>query len=411
MVLAPAASAVTQDDLRRWPAEHPSRGLPRDPAAFVPYSEATDHPWNRVFRRLWLRQLQPAEVGAPADVTTFRVGAKWALQKRDGTPADQRWFGGDGRLLPCDGLPAAEATQLAADLAAVAADGIGSMRPELAVLFQHDLLRAAERLLDTGQNAELLAPLAGAIHAVALPADVLHALPDPLKQALRDPAVHGALAAQLPAVLGGTATGYREVTRRSTRLFDAGKTLLWSRVFLRHPADEAALAALLPPADGKGGNPTVPLGFRAVLVQGLVAVDRDGVPQATPMVFDLRLQHLVHRDGLAADDPTFTRDGIDFDLWQLERQGVRQATPAGLFRRIAADDHDLFRDYGTSKHTTYRGQCSLCHRQTDGPEPELGGFPVLRPHARAAFAVTGEERLRLAEQQAASLLAKLPAAR
>jgi hypothetical protein len=34
---------------------------------------------------------------------------------------------------------------------------------------------------------------------------------------------------------------------------------------------------------------------------------------------------------------------------------------------------------------------------------------VLRPHVQAAFAATGEERLRLAEQQAAKLWARLPA--
>jgi hypothetical protein len=77
--------------------------------------------------------------------------------------------------------------------------------------------------------------------------------------------------------------------------------------------------------------------------------------------------------------------------------------------QFAADDQDLFRDYGTLKHTTYRAQCSLCHRNSDTPEPELGGFPVLRHHAGAAFALTGTERLRLAEQQVARLLADLPA--
>jgi hypothetical protein len=79
---------------------------------------------------------------------------------------------------------------------------------------------------------------------------------------------------------------------------------------------------------------------------------------------------------------------------------VRSGAPAQRFRRVDADDQELFRDYGTLKHTTYRAQCALCHRNTDTPEPELGGFPILRPHARAEFALSGEERLRLAEAQA-----------
>ena len=47
---------------------------------------------------------------------------------------------------------------------------------------------------------------------------------------------------------------------------------------------------------------------------------------------------------------------------------------------------------------------------SDSPEPELAGFPVLRAHVQAAFAVTGDERHRLAEQQVEKLLTKLRAA-
>jgi hypothetical protein len=278
----------------------------------------------------------------------------------------------------------------------------------LAVLFQHDLLRAGERLLDTGNNPELLPALAAAVRAVALPAEQLARLDDPLRAHLASPA--GAeLVAALPTELGGKATDCREVLRRSTRLFDAEKSLLWSRVFLAHPEGADALAGMLPkPGAGRDApGPTVPLGFRAVLVQGIVAVDRAGALRATPVSFDVRTQVLRNRDGLAADNPTFTRDGLDFGIWQLEREGVRRGEAAALFRRIEADDQDLFRDYGTSKHTTWRGQCTLCHRLTDTPEPHLGGFPVLRPHAQAAFASTGTERLRLAEEQAGKLWQQL----
>lgn len=408
-------TALLAQDARRHGADSPDRGLPRDAAAFAPYHADADHPTNRIFRTLWLAHMAPAEVAAVVPRGAAMVFAPgWVHDKRAGTPADVRWFGGDGRLLPLERLDDAAARELATWLAALQPDGdtVRALQatPSLAVLFQHDLLRAAERLLDTGANAALLPALRQAALAVALDRQTLAALADPLRTALAEPRL-AELAAMLPKQLGGQAEGHREVLRRSTRLFDAEKTLLWSRVFLAHPDGETALAAILPkPGATKGDGPTVPIGFRAVLVQGLVAFDRDGQPHSTPFSFDVRTQRLVNRDPLGADNATFTHDGLDFGIWQLQRQGVRSGVPAAFFRRLEADDQDLFRDYGTAKHTTYRGQCSLCHRLSDTPEPQLGGFPVLRPHVQAAFATRGDERLRLAEEQAAKLWAKLAAA-
>lgn len=408
-ILLVLVGSLFAQDQRRFGADSPHRGLPRDAEAFAPYHQDPAHATNRIFRALWLQRMAPAEVAAPADnppLADFRSG--WVHQKRAGTADDTGWYGGDGRLLPLEGLAAADAKTLAALLGSLTPDSATVRELQatraLAVLFQHDLLRAAERLRDTGANAELLPALRQAALAVALPASALATVDDPLRTLLASP--DGAtLRRELPKQLGGDDATFHEILRRSTRLFDAEKTLLWSRVFLSHPDGKDALQALLPPAGdaGKGKGPTAPLGLRAVLVQGLVAFDRDGAPHATPLVFDLRTQVLVDRAPLAGDNPTFTRDGIDFGIWQLEREGVRRGAPAAFFRRLEADDRDLFRDYGTAKLTTYRGQCSLCHRLSDTPEPNLGGFPVLRPHVQAKFATTGDERLRLAEEQAARL--------
>lgn len=414
LLLATATGVAGAQDERRFGPDSPDRGLPRTPAAFRPYADAADALPNRLFRAFWLQHQAPAEVaGVVPRGAALAWTEGWVHDKRAGTAADARWFGGDGRLLPLEALAADAAKAAAADLAALVADDAAvaalCAQPALAALFQHDLLRTAERLLDTEANAELLPLLRRAAAAVALPAATLAQLPDPLRAAA---AADPTFAAQLPKQLGGTADGFREIVRKSTRLFDAEKTVLWSRVFLRHPDGEAALAKLLPAAladaDKKRG-PTVPVGFQAVLVQGLVAFDRDGQPRATPLAFDVRVQTLANRAPLAADNATFTHDGLDFAVWQLERQRVRDGSTQP-FRRVDADDQDLFRDYGTGKHTTHRGQCALCHRLSGTPEPHLGGFPVLRPHVQAAFAATGEERLRLAEQQAAKLWAKVAAA-
>ncbi len=396
-----AAIGIAQDS-RLHGAEHARRGLPNDPAAFAPYHADSDHPANRLFRLTWLRRLQPAEVAAPAFGTAMEWTSGWVHRKRVGTATDTHWFGGDGRLLPLEFLDASETKELRALLTALRDSKFDS--PTLQVLLQHDLLRIAERVHDVGRDGDLLPELLATVRALALPAHELDRLPDPLATATT---AEPKLAAALPKALGGTDTQLREVLRKSTRLFDAGKSLLWSRVFLAHPNGEPALAALLPAArpDQKEG-PEVPIGMRAVLVQGIVALDRDGKPRSTPLVFDVRTQRLANRDGLSADNATFTHDGIDFGIWQLQREGVRRGESGALFRRIEADDHDLFRDYGTAKHTTYRGQCALCHRVTDTPEPHLGGFPVLRPHALATFATTGAERFRLAEEQVQKLLDK-----
>lgn len=399
-------------DAERWPTGHTRAGLTRAPEGLSPYDDDPSHPANRLFRALWTAALVPAEVAhvVPGEPARELVEG-WVHGKRAGRTEDRAVYGGDGRMLPLEGLSPSQAEAAARDLAALRPTIAALQRtPVLAVHLQNDLLRAAERLLDVGHNLDLVPKLRDAALLLALPADRLAELPDPLRLAGAgtDPALP---ANELPAQVGGTATGFREITRRSTRLFDAAHTLLWSRVFLRHPDGEAALAAMLPaPGATKGPSPTVPIGFAAVLVQGLVAVDDQGMPRATSLVVDVRTQTLHNRDPLGIGNPTFTRDGLDFGVWQLQRRGLRSGEPRQFFRAVHADDLDLFRDYGTAKLTSYRAQCALCHRVSDSPEPELAGFPVLRPHVQAAFAATGEERLRLAEQQVGTLLAKLRAA-
>lgn len=389
LVVAPQAE-------RRHGADSPDRGLPREQAALAPYHADPEHVLNRIFRAAWLARLAPAEVAAVLP----REGALewsegWVHRKRAGQASDERWFGGDGRQLPREKFDAADEARLLADLAALDAQALAPLREraDLAVLFQHDLLRVALRLEDSGANPALIPALRRAAQAVALPAEELDKLTSTLAGVDLGVEVSAALS---PA----ESSPYREILRRSTRLFDAEHTMLWSRVWLAHPDGVEQLAKLLPAARAELGAPQVPLGTRAVLLQGIVALDAEGRARATPLVVDVRTQVLVNRDALAADNPTFTRDGIDFEVRLLEREGVRSGVAAQRFRRVDAEDQELFRDYGTLKHTTYRAQCALCHRNTDTPEPELGGFPILRPHARAEFALSGEERLRLAETQA-----------
>jgi hypothetical protein len=442
MLLRPLCLAAAA--LFLWPEEPPARryargekdqGLPRPEAIWAPYHADPEHRLNRIFRALFLAELAPAEISAalPREhgdaATFFAVG--WVHAKRAGEARDRRLFGGDGRQLPRESFTAVESARLMEDL-----DALGGAErelllapPELAVLFQHDVLRTVQRLAETEENAELLPALLRAARLVALDARERASLADPLQRALGASAVREQLARRGIADLAtqvlanphatpsatpnptAPASPYRELLRRSTRLFDAEKTLLWSRLYLAHPAGPQALTELLAAIGTPGAKPSAPIGLRAILLQGIVALGQDGAPYATPIVLDARTQRLASRDELAHANPSFTRDGIDFEVLLLEREALRRGDPSRFYRFVEPDDQELFRDYGTLKHATYRAQCSLCHRNTGTPEPELGGFPVLRAHAKPELARTGDERVRLAESEMQRFLARYAGAK
>lgn len=391
---------------QRHPADHPDRGLPRADALWPAFDAAPDHPANRVFAAIYLDRCVPAEVatalprehGEPA--TYF--AKDWYFGKRKGTPADERLFGGDGRQMPREGFTAAQSTALASELSAIDGGVLAGIRkdPRTAVYLQNDLLRLLRRLIDTDQNQELLAPLLACANRLALPAEELSKLAPVFSLT--------ELAARVPELKPERCV---QLDRRSSRLFDAQYSLAWSQVFVQwNGADEAPFAAWLAAGeDKKAVRSPVPIGTLAVLVQGLVAMDDQGNPHATPVVMDVRVQRLTNRDALSAANPTTTRDGVDFRLWQLPRQTLRTrgaATTFADFRELDVEDQELFRDYGTRKHTTIAGQCSLCHRRSNGPEEELAGFSVLRSSSKPKPVSAEGDRLRRAEGEFAKFLAE-----
>jgi hypothetical protein len=392
---------------RRQPAGHPDHGLPVPGAVWAPYHTDPDHVTNRIFRACYLQSAPPAEVagslpregGEKAEF--FAPG--WYFAKREGEAADARWFGGDGRQLPREGFDAKEAAALRADLAALDAEVIAGIKatPSLAIWFQHDLLRMARRLLDTDENPDLLAPLYAAARAVALPRATIVA------------AERGTFEfAQLAEVRADLdAAGWVELERRSTRLFDAEFVQLWSSVYVRMPKGNDLAAWFTKPEKGQKPR-AVPIGAQAVLVQGIVALADDGKPAASPLVVEIRVQDLRNRDELSASNATTTRDGVDFAIWSLERETLRKRGGVARFadfRAVSLEAQELFRDYGTRKHTTYAAQCTLCHRRSNGPEEELAGFAVLRPHVGPRPVTDPAERRRKAEGEMAKFAAALAA--
>lgn len=400
-----ASSAAAQD---RWIPSGPDRGLPAANARWLPWSDDEQHPANRVFRLTWVADLVPAEVGfaLPSESTRadeHRADARY-FGKRAGEPGDRHTFGGDGLQLPRESFAAAESRALLDALDALRGEVLVGLRasPSSCVWLQSDLLRTARRLLDAESNPELLAPLLDAARRLALPRAIL-----------TDRALSTFSSEQLATLEPGIdPVRLVEFDRRSTRLFDAQHSLLWSRVFLQWPADAAIQLPLHLAAIARGDKPPVPEGARAVLVQGIVALDDQGNACATELAIDVRLQQFVGIEGEAAKAST-TRDGVDFRVFWLERETLRRKDGKATisdFRELHDDDQVLFRDYGTLKHTTMAAQCSLCHRASDTPEPELAGFPLLRQHAQPTVTSSPRTRAELAERQFAKFLAELHAA-
>lgn len=400
-------ASVAQDPLRH-PPSHPDRGLPMPGSKWAPYHSDPEHVLNRVFRECYLVLCVPAEVGAAlprehGSDAEFLV-PEWYFQKRKGAEADARWFGGDGRQLPRESFTPEESAKLLDDLGRVDGEVAAALRanPRLAVWFQHDLLRMARRLLDTEKNPELLSPLLAAARRVALPASAL---------------ASGALGTFQLADLKTVRPNFdparcTEIERRSSQLFDAEFTQLWSSIHVTlPPAAEPDLAAWLALAKAQPKEPPpLPVGALAVLVQGIVALDNHGTPRATDLVVEVRTQELANRDPLSAGNRTTTRDGIDFAIWSLQRQTLRERAERlsfADFRRIDLEDQELFRDYGTRKHTTIAAQCALCHRRTNSPDEALGGFSALRPTSAPRPVTDAGERRRLAEAEMAKFVAEL----
>lgn len=403
IAFACCTSGLAQSPSSYRPASHPDFGLPDPAAEWAPYHADPGHVLNQVFRALYLVERVPSEIGAalPRErgaAADFFVDG-WYFAKRDGADADRRLFGGDGRQLPVEGFDAAAAAELTQWLASIDGPVAAELvqRPRAAVRFQHDLLRLVSRLRDTGSNPELREPLLACARRVALPRTQLT----------------GAGLATLVIPAGQLPSGLDprrgvEIERRSTRLFDAEFTQLWSSVFVQFPdRDRDATIAWL--GAGEARDP-VPVGVLAVLVQGIVALDDQDRPCATELVIELRTQRLDNLDPLGPDNHTTTRDGIDFAMWSLPRRAVRDlgadAAAPGFeaFRSVPMEAQELFRDYGSLKHTTNAAQCALCHRRTGTPDTAIAGFSALRASAKPRPVSDPGERRRRAEQELARLL-------
>lgn len=412
ILLALTLTRPTGGAEERYPVGHPDQGLPHPDFVLTPYHEDPSHVLNRIFRASFLVTTAPAEVGLALprehrDPSEF-FRTSWYFAVRPGTPADQKLFGGDSRLLSRDEFTSAEVMAFAKALSEVDGEVVQTLksRPELAVLFQHDLLRVAERLMETGRNPELLRPITTVVKKVALTSRQLSELPSTYELGLKFRSIDFNLPSNLLRVEPAVEGRYVELLRQSTSLFDASHTLAWSRVFVAWPTSRKDLIDFLS-VQSKGAKVEVPLGTTSVLVQGVVSVDDQGRPHATPLAFDVRVKWLANRDPMSVENRTTTRDGIQIRAYELRRASFRLGDYERLFWALHDDDQALFRDYGALKYTTLAAQCAVCHRLHDVSDANLGGFITLGPSAKPRLAKTGAERLRLAEREVQQFWVKL----
>ena len=355
---------------------------------------------------MYLTECIPTEIGAAlpdehASEEQFFVKG-WYFRKRAGLAKDRRQFGGDSRQLPFEGLDKSSSKQLITDLQSINDKVLRELRdrPRAAVWFQHDLLRCARRLIDIDKNSELLEPLKQCIQRVALPREVL-----------TSKAVRTATFTEIAARIDNFKVDHSlEIARESSRLFDAEFVQLWSSIYLVIPNHDQTEALSWLHA-GKDRKP-LPIRSIALLVQGIVAVDDHGAPCSTDLVIEARTQRLSNRAPLAFDNPTTTRDGVDLAIWSLTRRAIRdydsstESIPFTEFRKVDMESQDLFRDYGSRKHTTYAAQCTLCHRRSNSPDEQIAGFSALRITSNPRQA-TGGERRQLAETKMQRFIDKL----
>jgi hypothetical protein len=408
-VILPIAVGAVEE---RYPLGHPDQGLPHPDFILSPYHEDPNHFLNRIFRASFLVDTAPAEVGLALPREHRDPGEffkkPWYFAVRPGKPADQKLFGGDTRFLSQEGFTTGEVMVFAKALTEVDGEVVRTLkgRPELAVFFQHDLLRVAERLMETGRNSELLKPIEAAIKRVALTSRQLSHLPSTYEIGLKFGSIDFHLPSNLLRVEPPIEGHYVELLRQSTSLFNASHTLAWSRVFFAWPTSPKGLTDFLS-ADFKKARLNVPVGTTSVLVQGIVAIDDQGRPYATPLTFDVRVKWLANRDPMSVENRTTTRDGIQIRAYEIRRTPLRKNANNHLFRALHDDDQALFRDYGALKHTTQAAQCAVCHRLHEVSDAHLGGFITLSPSARPRLAATGLERLHLAEREVQQFLSKL----
>jgi hypothetical protein len=390
-----------------YPPAHDRAGLLPTADPLPVYHPDPGHWLNQLHATLFIADRVPAEVagalpeelkaaGLTAD-QFYKVG--WYFKKRPGQPADHRVFGGDVRVSPVEDFGGDRGQRLR-DLLAKLDAGSAPADPVARLMLQYDLLHAWIRLDKPGADPATLAAVAKAVRTVALPADVLKALPSGLDKLARV-GTAGPPERARPYLSAGlidrtNASPWVEVDRDSTStLFHAKNALRVSRIYLNAGSREKTLAAI-----AAGPAAKLDVGTETAFAFEMIGLDPDLKPVPTKVVDEFRVRRLTGPVALTADNPTASKDG--WDQWIYFR-----SRPGNEFRFLPDDTQSLFLEYGTAKHSTYAAQCALCHRATNAGGQTPVGVRTLAKHANPRESTDPARLPAIAVEQLGPIVARL----
>lgn len=408
----------------RLPAGHDREGLPATLTPYAAYATDPAHPLNRLHRLLFLTRRVPTEIGAALPAERRRAGlpdreffnGKWALQNRKqvNPEQDEAEFGGDVRTSPVERWTETDAAEARTLLALIATSDAAAQQlpsPLARLSLQWDLLQVWWRFERSNNLDEAtLIALAKAIRALGQSRAALTALPSGLKD-WKGAETRDRRQARVPPNLDrGEAAGWVEVDRVSQSLFQAQRSLVSARVFLRGE-DQAALVTMIgrvAPLAAQNQLVEVPRGTETALVLAMVGLTPELEAVATPVVSEVRVRLAVADDRLEPEGDTSTKDGWNNWVWLFSREQMT-AGAAQPLRFVPDTAQSLFLEYGTPKHTTYFAQCALCHRSTNAGNQNPSGVHALGRYAKPSVLRDPAKRGRDAEREMAPVIAKLRA--
>lgn len=413
-----------------WPVGHDLEGLPISGGAQPVYSRDLQHPLNQLHALLFVAARTPTEIGASLPAERRRTGkddaaffqGRWALQNRlsaDIQPAnDTHWFGGDVRTSPVEAWSEAQAVQarrLLADLDTPAKVDALLGTPLARLSLQWDLLHVWWRFeRNGGTDPATLQSLARAIRVLGQPREILSVLPSGLETLPLPATQTDARDRHHPRaprdLLDLSHSDWLEIDREPKVLFQAQRSLCSARVFVK-AGDRVATENLVTAAREAGADASIdiPRGTEVALLLCLVGLTRDLEPVATPVASELRLRAAVAPDVLDPASDTSTRDGWNQWVWLFSRSASCVPGAAPTLRFVPDTAQSLFLEYGTPKYTTYFAQCALCHRTTNGGKQNPSGINALSRYSKPRALADPAKRLRDAEKEMASVVAKLRA--
>ncbi|MBA4031129.1 MAG: hypothetical protein C0478_09615 [Planctomyces sp.] len=369
-----------------------------------------------LFALLFTDILIPTEIGTvvpvPAGVeVAVDPQRPWYFGKREGTSADERLFAGDVRVSPLlkwreDRTEALH--NVANEVRAALADPQRRPTPLMRLSMQWDVLSVWWRLEQTeGTPPEVLEELAKLVVDLAQPAEVLNSLPSgyDLAQAQFAGSPMGTYKSPWfsPDDVVGEQAGWKQLARRSSKLFVAPHSMRASRVYMKalEPVEtqadtEAFLKSWATSGLNRDWQPDRQV--QTAMVLSLIGVTPELEAVATPVVDEIRFRvvHAPH-DGIPPEETT-SRDGSSIWLYYLSRAETQnQGQPA--YRFVPGLEESLFPEYGTAKQTTFAAQCTLCHRIENSGRQSPGGIRSVSSYAGGEITTDKLHRFRLAEAE------------